>query len=97
MNPNTQKPDLLKQNDIVSFYHIQIPHWLFADKRYNRISLAAKMAYGLLLSRYQLSKLHGWINEDGEVYIIFPREELAEKLQVGSRKAIDIFKEAADL
>ena len=96
MSANIHKPDLLKQNDIVSFYHIQMPHWLFADKRYKQISLAAKVAYSLLLNRYQLSKLHGWINGDGEVYIIFPRDELAKTLQVGAHKAISIFKELKD-
>ena len=96
MNSKTQKPELLKQNDIVSFYHIQMPHWLFADSRYNTISLAAKVAYSLLLNRYQLSKLHGWVNESGEVYIIYPRDELASTLQVGAHKAISIFKELAD-
>jgi len=92
----TQKPALLKQNDIVSFYHIQMPHWLFADTRYNHISLSAKVAYSLLLNRYQLSKLHNWINEDGEVYIIYTREELAKMIQVGANKAISIFKELID-
>ena len=96
MKASTQKPELLKQTDIVSFYHIQMPHWLFADNRYNHISLAAKVAYSLLLNRYQLSKLHGWINGCGEVYIIYPREELAETLRVGAHKAISIFKELAD-
>jgi hypothetical protein len=96
MNTKTHKPALLKQNDIVSFYHIQMPHWLFADKRYNKISLAAKVAYSLLLNRYQLSKLHGWVNEAGEVFIIFPREELADTLQVSAHKAISVFKELVD-
>ena len=91
------KPELLKQNDIVSFYHIQMPRWLFADNRYRHISLAAKVAYSLLLNRYQLSKMNGWINEDGEVYIIFTREELAAELQVGARKAIEVFKELTDV
>ncbi|MDR1131350.1 MAG: replication initiator protein A, partial [Oscillospiraceae bacterium] len=94
--PNTKKPELLKQNDIVSFYHIQLPRWLFADNRYNHISLAAKVAYALLLNRYQLSRLNGWINDAGEVYVIFPREELAAELQVGARKAIEVFKELTD-
>jgi hypothetical protein len=94
MNEATKrKPELLKQTDIVSFYHIQMPRWLFADRRYNYISLAAKVAYSLLLNRYQLSKMNGWINGDGEVYIIFTREELAAELQVGARKAAEVFRE----
>ena len=97
MNTITQKPELLKQNDIISFYHIQMPHWLFADNRYNTISLAAKVSYSLLLNRYQLSKLHGWINSNGEVYIIYPRDELAATLRVGAHKAIAIFKELTDI
>lgn len=86
---------LMRQSDIVSFYHLQMPRWLFSDSRYKHLSLEAKVAYTFLLNRFQLSRLNGWINPQGEVFIIFTREELAGEMQVSYRKAIAVFKELA--
>jgi hypothetical protein len=37
--------------------------------------------------------MNGWVNSEGEVFIIFPREKLAEEIGVSYRKAIACFKE----
>ena len=99
--PLTTRPNfpLMTQSDIVSFFHLQMPRWLFSHSRYKSLSLEAKVAYTFLLNRFQLSRLNGWVNRDGEVFVIFPRESLAEEMQISYRKAIECFKElaAADL
>ena len=87
------KYKLLKQNDTVSFFHMQMPRWLFCDPKYAPLSLESKVAYTFLLNRFQLSKMNGWLNSDGEVFIIFPREKLAEEMGISYRKAIACFKE----
>ncbi len=84
---------LMKQGDIVSFYHLQMPRWLFTESKYMALSLEAKVAYTFLLNRFQLSRMNGWVNEEGEVFIVFTRESLAAEMQVSYRKAIDSFKE----
>lgn len=84
---------LMKQGDIVSFYHLQMPRWLFTESRYMALSLEAKVAYTFLLNRFQLSRMNDWVNEEGEVFIVFTRESLAAEMQVSYRKAIDSFKE----
>ena len=84
---------LMTQADIVSFYHLQMPRWLFSHEKYKSLSLEAKVAYTFLLNRFQLSRLNGWINDQSEVFIIFPREALAGEMQVSYRKAIECFKE----
>lgn len=95
--PLTTRPDfpLMTQTDIVSFFHLQIPRWLFSHSRYKSLSLEAKVAYTFLLNRFQLSRLNGWLNEAGEVFVVFPRESLAEEMQISYRKAIECFKELA--
>lgn len=40
----------------------------------------AKMLYGLLLSRTQLSQKSGWVSEDGNVYVIYPIRQLTNDL-----------------
>lgn len=87
------KFDLMKQSDILSFYHMQMPRWLFAHSKYKTISLEAKVAYTFLLNRFQLSKMNGWVNADNEVFVIFTRESLADEMGVSYKKAIACFKE----
>lgn len=84
---------LMKQSDVVSFYHMQMPRWLFLHSKYKTLSLEAKVAYTFLLNRFQLSKLNGWVNDENEVFVIFTREALADEMGVSYRKAIECFKE----
>lgn len=84
---------LMKQSDVVSFYHMQMPRWLFLHSKYKALSLEAKVAYTFLLNRFQLSKLNGWVNDENEVFVIFTREALADEMGVSYRKAIECFKE----
>lgn len=74
---------LMKQTDVQSIYYMQMPRWLFSDPRYADLSLDAKVAYTFLLNRFQLSRRKGWVNEQGEVFIIFPRTALAQELLDG--------------
>lgn len=91
----TEHPNypLLRLTDVVSASFFQLPRWLFCDTRYKTLSLEAKVAYGFLLNRFQLSRLNGWINQREEVYVIFPRERLANEMQISYRKAIEVFQE----
>ena len=63
---------LLRQTDVQNVWHMQMPRWLFSDPRYADMSLDAKVTYTFLLNRFQLSRRNGWINDDGEVFVIFP-------------------------
>ena len=70
-----------------------MPRWLFTDPRYMGLALESKVAYTFLLNRFQLSRLNGWVNEDGAVFIIYTRRSLAEETQVSYRKIIEAMKE----
>ena len=85
--PLTDRPakGLMKQTDVQNFYHLQMPRWLFSDDKYTVLSLEAKVAYMFLLNRFQLSKLNGWVNEQGEVFIIYTRKSLAKEMRVSYR------------
>ena len=93
--PMIKKPSfpLMKQGDIQNIYHLQMPRWLFTDSRYMELSLVAKVAYTFLLNRFQLSRLNGWINDDGEVFIVYTRRSLAAEMQVSYHKIIEAMKE----
>jgi len=88
---------LMKQGDVQSIYHMQMPRWLFSDSRYAEMSLEAKVVYTFLLNRFQLSRRNGWVNKYGEVFIIFPRKELARELRICEQRVTAAFKKLVEL
>ena len=83
---------LMKQTDIQNLYYMQMPRWLFSDPRYADMSLDAKVTYTFLLNRFQLSRRKGWINDQGEVFVIFPRLALAKELRVCEKRVTAAFR-----
>ena len=88
---------LMKQTDIQSVYHMQMPRWLFSDPRYAEMSLDAKVTYTFLLNRFQLSRRNGWVNEYGEVFVIFPRKSLVAELRICEQRVTAAFRKLAEL
>ena len=87
---------LMRQTDIQSIYHMQMPRWLFSDPRYADMSLDARVACTFLLNRFQLSRRNGWTNDQGEVFVIFPREELAKELRICEKRVTAAFQTLAE-
>ena len=88
---------LMRQTDVQSIYHIQMPRWLFSDPRYAGMSLDAKVAYTFLLNRFQLSRRNGWVNDFGEVFVIFSRKELAKELRICEQRVTAAFRTLKEL
>ena len=88
---------LLRQTDVQNVWHMQMPRWLFSDPRYADMSLDAKVAYTFLLNRFQLSRRNGWVNDAGEVFVIFPRKALAKELRVCEQRVTAAFRKLAEL
>lgn len=88
---------LMVQSDVQSIYHMQMPRWLFSDPRYCEMSLEAKVTYTFLLNRFQLSRKNGWVNERGEVFVIFPRKALAKELRICEQRVTAAFKKLVEL
>lgn len=88
---------LMCQTDVQNIYHMQMPRWLFSDPRYCEMSLDAKVAYTFLLNRFQLSRRNGWVNEHGEVFVIFPRKALAKELRICEQRVTAAFKKLVEL
>lgn len=88
---------LMRQTDVQTIYHMQMPRWLFSDPRYADMSLEAKLTYTFLLNRFQLSRRNGWVNDRGEVFVIFPRKELARELRVCEHRVTAAFRALKEL
>ena len=80
-----------QQAEQFSFY--RIPKALFTDEACRSISTDAKLLYGILLDRMNLSAKNGWLDKEGRVYIIFTLDEVQESLGCGHGKAAKLLDE----
>ena len=71
----------------------RIPKLLITDSRFDGVSSDAKLLYGLLLDRMELSHRNGWVDDQNRVFIIFTVEEVMETLRCRSEKAVRLFAE----
>lgn len=60
---------------------IPLPYFIIAGD----YSLNAKLLYGLLLGRTQLSQRAGWVSEEGNVYIVYSICQMAKALSRSER------------
>ena len=75
------------------FSFIRIPTVLFSQEQFKSISPEAKVLYGILLKRMDLSAKNGWFDDQGRVYIICTLEEIMETLNCGNQKAVKLMDE----
>ena len=75
------------------FSFIRIPTVLFSKEQFKNISPEAKVLYGILLKRMDLSAKNGWFDDQGRVYIICTLEEIMETLNCGNQKAVKLMDE----
>lgn len=83
-----------QEADLYQFY--RVPKVLFTEPVFKRLSTDAKILYGLLLDRMQLSIRNGWIDEDGRVFIYYTVESIMEALACGNKKAGQLLTELDD-
>lgn len=83
-----------------SFAHLQLPLWLFQNDCAS-LSMNARVVYAFLLSRFRLSQTNNqaqpgsWVNEEGALYIVYPRAQIAEDMHISLNSACACMKELA--
>ena len=81
-----RKEEVLKED------YIQMPKWLF-NEEFKSLSNDGKVLYSVLRDRHRLSVANNWVNENGEIYFLFSRENMSEMLNCNIKSAIKYFKE----
>ncbi len=71
----------------------RIPKVLFEAEGIKDISTDAKLLYGLMLDRMQLSAKNKWFDENGRVYICFTVQQIMKAMGCASQKAIKLLDE----
>ena len=65
---------------------------LYKDK----LSSDSKILYGFLLNRLLLSAKNNWVDEDGNIYLIFTRKEVQERLNLCDKTVTKAFKQLSE-
>ena len=84
---------LYKINETLQHSYYQMPQELFCNEKYKKISIEAKVIYAFLLNRMNLSRMNKWINDKGEIYLIYTRKEIQSKLNLSDKPVTRAFKE----
>lgn len=74
-----------------SFY--RLPKELIRDPTWQDISMEAKVLYGCMLDRHELSAKNGWHDEKGRIFIYYTFEQICGDLHVSRKKAASMLDE----
>ena len=75
-----------KEADQYSFY--KIPKLLFTEEYFKKISVEAKVLYGLMLDRMSLSMKNQWLDDEGRAYIYYSLDDIMDALGCSNKKAM---------
>lgn len=86
-----------KINETLSHKYYQIPQDLFINQLFkNALNSDSKLLYVFLLDRMSLSAKNNWCDKDGNIYLIFTRKEVQEKLGLCDRTVTKAFKQLSN-
>lgn len=71
----------------------QLPKFLFEDSYFSKMSTDAKVMYSILKDRFELSKRNNWIDNDGNIYLLYTNKQLCQILDYSEPKIIKLKKE----
>ncbi len=79
------------ESEQFAFY--RIPKVLFEAEGVRNISTDAKVLYGLMLDRMQLSAKNKWLDEKGRVYIYYSVKQIMDALSVSNKTVTKLLSE----
>ncbi len=77
-------------------YYFQMPKFLFSAE-YKALKSDSRVIYSLLKDRHQISTYKKMANKNGEIFIIYPREKMAELLDISVPTVRKAMKQLVDL
>jgi hypothetical protein len=83
----------IKLNEVNSKLFYQIPKEFYSNEKYFDLSSDAVILYSILTDRLSLSIKNKWVNNKGEVYLIFTREKLEKLMRKSKSTIVNAFKQ----
>ena len=79
------------QAEQFSFY--RVPKVLFTREQFKQLSAEAKILYGIMLDKLDLSVKNNWGDDNGRVYIIYTIEQIMADMNCADQKATKLLDE----
>ena len=89
----TEKYDYHYNWESGKFNFYRIPKTLILDPIFASLSAEAKLLYGLMLDRMELSKKSGWVDDYNRVYIYYAYRTIQEHMGCGKNKPTKLLRE----
>ena len=71
----------------------KLPKQLFDNICYRKtLTSNAKLVYAILLDRMELSRKNNWYNENGEIFLLYTKSDIADMLDISETTAYETFK-----
>ncbi|MBP3831888.1 MAG: replication initiator protein A [Clostridia bacterium] len=87
-----------KSNETLENKYYQIPQELFVNSLYKyKLNSDSKILYAFLIDRLSLSQRNNWKDSENNVYLIFTRQEVQDKLGLSEKTVIKAFKQLSDV
>ena len=87
-----------KSNETLENKFYQIPQELFVNSLYkDKLNSDSKILYAFLIDRLSLSQKNNWRDSENNVYLIFTRQEVQEKLNLSEKTVIKAFKQLSEV
>ncbi len=86
-----------KINEYLENVFYQIPKELFVNPYYKNLNSDSKLLYSLLLDRLSVSMKNEWIDEEGNIFLIFSRKEAQAKLNLSDKTVTKAFRQLTDV
>ena len=67
---------------------LQVPKVLFQMEKYKNLSNTAKILYSLFLDRLKFAVQNGWVDHNGDLFVIYPKSEMKKDLNT-TRYGVD--------
>jgi len=85
--------DCFTERDAIEYPFYRVPKALIIDPQYRSVSTDAKLLYGLLLDRLDLSVKKRWLDERGRVYLYYTIASIQADLCCCKEKARKLLRE----
>ena len=85
---NRRRKQLMSKMEYMPVDCLQVPKVLFQIEKYKNLSNTAKILYSLFLDRLKFAVQNGWVDHNGDLFVIYPKSEMKKDLNT-TRYGVD--------
>lgn len=96
-NEGENMAEHFKLNEVENETFYVFPKGLLLNPLYRELSNTARIVYAILRDRMELSKKNGWVDEEGNIFLIFPVEHIGEIINANRSTVLRALKALKDV